>query len=411
MSSPIKDVLKTLHQHSDLVEHALAGVIEPEGHSQGNAIVALRQASALRPAGEDGYRLHQKLREYLQDHLQLFPAFQSLAEIGSRISQVNALWMEVDQIRRHSDAETVHSLVDTIQTTVFDIGDSMDRNMLLLQTLMSTRYGNVRSLTAKKSQNRYYQQQTNTLADDLVRLSRVCDKVEREASTRGMEDLARFLRRNLLSRVMDWQQGMAEMQTLIRKEIFRMREVERNLKLLARMDMLLRQQPSWRGFEADLQGDIPDFLMAASLPPLVAHVEPLDTDRIMLEEMQRLAAALPAKLPVPEATEPPKRYTRIVDTPRIPEPSPAALALDRVYADLQGSSGKLSLSRWRMNDPDALTMTPNVWLVFAVMGLRGRKVTVDLIAGLPRTNERFAHTFTDAEAHPLPRQVKTLETA
>lgn len=120
---------------------------------------------------------------------------QSLAEIGSRITQVNSLWIEIDQFRRSKEAEVTNRLVDTIQTTVFDIGDSIDRNMLLLQTLMQTRYGNVQSLAAKKStENRYYQQQTNTLADDLVRLSRVCDKVEREASERGMEDLARFMR-------------------------------------------------------------------------------------------------------------------------------------------------------------------------------------------------------------------------
>jgi hypothetical protein len=239
MSSPIKDVLKTLHQHADMVEHALHGVIGSEGSSANQSIAALRQASALRAAGEDGYRLHPRLREYLQDHLQLFPAFQSLAEIGSRITQVNNLWIELDDIRRTADMETVNTIVDTIQTTVFDIADSVDRNMLFLQTLMATRYGNVRSLEAKKSQNRFYQQQTNTLADDLTRLSKVCDKVERESSTRGMEDLARFIRRNLLSRILVWQQNMSEMQTNLSKEIFRMREVERNHKLLSRMDMLL----------------------------------------------------------------------------------------------------------------------------------------------------------------------------
>jgi hypothetical protein len=167
MSSPIKDVLKTLHHNADVVEQALHGVIESEGTNGNSSISALRQASALRAAGEDGYRLHPRLREYLHDHLQLFPAFQNLAEIGSRISQVNNLWMEVDDVRRSSDTETVNTIVDTIQTTAFDIADSVDRNMLFLQTLMSTRYGNVRSLEAKKSQNRFYQQQTNTLADDL----------------------------------------------------------------------------------------------------------------------------------------------------------------------------------------------------------------------------------------------------
>jgi hypothetical protein len=357
----------------------------------------LRQASALRAAGEDGYRLHPRLREYLHDHLQLFPAFQNLAEIGSRISQVNNLWMEVDDVRRSSDTETVNTIVDTIQTTAFDIADSVDRNMLFLQTLMSTRYGNVRSLEAKKSQNRFYQQQTNTLADDLTRLSRVCDKVEREASTRGMEDLARFLRRNLLSRILVWQQSMSEMQTHLSKEIYRMREVERNHKLLARLDMLLRQQPSWKGFEADLRGDIPDFLLATSLPAIAANVEPLDTDAQMFEEMQKQVTSLPAKQIKPEPQEV-KRYTRVIDPPYEQKLSDAAIAMERLVQAVQASESAMSLMEWRGTDDMAQSVEPHVWLVFAVMGLRGRNIPVSLVNNSARVGERFAHSFSDAIA-------------
>lgn len=399
MSSPIKDVLKALHHNADVVEQALHGVIESEGTNSNPSITALRQASALRAAGEDGYRLHPRLREYLHDHLQLFPAFQSLAEIGSRISQVNNLWMEVDDVRRSADTETVNTIVDTIQTTVFDIADSVDRNMLFLQTLMSTRYGNVRSLEAKKSQNRFYQQQTNTLADDLTRLSRVCDKVEHEASTRGMEDLARFIRRNLLSRILVWQQSMSEMQTHLSKEIYRMREVERNHKLLARMDMLLRQQPGWRGFEADLGGDIPDFLMAASLPAIAAHAEPLDTDAQIFDEMQKLAASLPAKQIEPAPLEV-KRYTRVIDPPYEQEQSDAAVALERLVQTVKTSTSEMSLMEWRLTDDKAQSVEPHIWLVFAVMGLRGRKLPVSLVNNGARPGERFAHSFGDAIAHP-----------
>jgi hypothetical protein len=260
-------------------------------------------------------------------------------------------------------------------------------------------------LEAKKSQNRYYQKQTSLLADDLIRLAKVCDQVEREAATRGMEDLARFLRRNLLSRVMDWQQNMAEMQTLIRKEIFRMFEVEKNLKQLARIDMLFRQQPSWRGFELDLQVTVPDFMVAASLAAIRPHVEPLDSDRNMVEEMQRIAASIPAKaLPAP-AKEPPKRYTRITDPPHIPPPSPAALALNRLASHVQQTQAAFSIAKWRLQDSDAMTLLPHVWLVFALVNLRSRNGKVEIITRLPRENERFAHMVDDAIAYPSKLQV------
>jgi hypothetical protein len=403
MSSSIKELLQTLSRHAALVQSGLLDVVCSEVDSSPAAIAALRQASALRPAGEEGWRLHPRLREYLQDHLQLFPAFQSLAEIGSRIGQLGALWAEIAQVRQEADQEALASLLTTLQTTVFDIVDSMERNLLLLQTLMSTRFGNVKTLQAKKSQNRYYQQQTATLASDLARLAAVADQLERQASAWAMQALARFMRRNLLARLSAWQQGLSEMQTLIRKEIFRLREVEHSHKLLARMDMLLRQQPAWRGLEVDLSGEIPDFLLAARLPPLLAHVAPLDSEHAVRQEMAALARALPAKTAPAPDPQPPRRYSRILDAPRASTATPAAQALERLARDVQaaGAAG-IHLAAWRQGDETARAMAPHVWLVFAVMALRGRRMQVELLRNGARSGEHFSHSFDDAIACDQP---------
>ena len=54
-SSPIKDVLKTLYQHADVVEQTRRdGIIVPAQDAPQASVGALRQANALRPAGEDG---------------------------------------------------------------------------------------------------------------------------------------------------------------------------------------------------------------------------------------------------------------------------------------------------------------------------------------------------------------------
>ncbi len=406
MSSPIRDLLHTLSRHADLVQSGLLDVVCSEADSSPAAIAALRQASALRPAGDEGWRLHPRLRDYLQDHLQLFPAFQSLAEIGSRISQLDALWAEIAQVRQDADQEALAGLMLTLHSTVFDIVDSMERNLLLLQTLMSTRFGNVKTLQAKKSQNRYYQQQTAMLAADLSRLAVMAGELERQASAWALEPLARFVRRNLLARLGVWQQGLSEMQTLIRTEIFRLREVEQRHQQLSRMDLLLRQQPGWRGFEADLSGAIPDFLLATRLPPLVAHAAPLDSVYAVRQEMRALARALPPKaLPVADSA-PPKRYTRIIDVPRTaaaPTATPAAQALERLARDViaAGSAG-LHLAAWRQRDAAAQAMAPHVWLVFAVMALRGRGMRVELLDAQTRAGEHFAHRFDDALARAAP---------
>ncbi len=399
MTSPIKDVLKVLFQHADVIEEALQGVIGKEGHGSEAAIMALRSVEALRPAGVDGYRLHPKLREFLTDHLQLFPAYQSLAEIHSRISQAKQLWDEAQDLLRARDAEGVETIVDTLESTVFDIGDSVDRNLQYLQMLISTRFGNVRTLEAKKSQNRYYQVQTNTLAQDMARMGRVFDTIEREATTRGMPDLAKFIRVNLSARTLGWQNSMSEMQTHISLEIFRIREVELNHKQLARLDVFLRQQPMWRGFEVDTTKPVPDFLLAARLPDLEAHVEPLDTDNQIVDVLAKEAYSLPPR----QVAGPPKevrRYERVVDAPRVEKPTDAAIALQRLVAAAQASTEPMSLAAWRLTDDLAQTVDAHVWLVFAVLALRDRRITVEVVSSSPRPGERFRHFFEDARVMP-----------
>jgi len=401
VSTPIKDCLQTLSRHSEVIEQGMGGEISMETGTPSPVLVQLRQASAVRPAGEDGFRLHPRLREYLSDHLQLFSSYQSLAEIGSKIGQMQALWNELDDVRDSGDRDITDALHSLIQTTVFDIAHALDSNILFLQTRLSTRYGNVKSLDAKKSQNRWYQKQTAQLAGDLNRLAREAERIERHAEERGIAELSNFLRRYLIARILPWQQGLSEMQTLIRKEIFRTREVETNHKLLARMDLLLRQQPAWRGFEADLPEEIPAFLLAARLKPFRPHAEPLDGDRSISQEMELLARNLPPKKIEVEQV-PPQRYKRVIDPPRKPPETAAALMLERLLKDLHAAGGKpVSLRAWRERDQEIQeTMTADMWLVFSMMALRSRKVRVELIRNPPKLGEHFSHTFCDAVVQP-----------
>ena len=179
-------------------------------------------------------------------------------------------------------------------------------------TLLSTRYGNVRTLEAKKSQNRFYQREANILAQDMSRMAAVFHKIESEATARGMPELAKFVRMNLQAHLQTWQHAMAEMQAQLSREIFRIREVESSHKHLARLDLLMRQQPSWLGFELDPSARIPDFLLAARLPDFAPQIEPQDTDHQFVEAMVKEVAALPPQPVEPQPKEF-KRFKRVVD--------------------------------------------------------------------------------------------------
>lgn len=396
MNSPTRDVLKTLYQYAEVVEQTRQdGTVVPAQDVSEASVAALRLVNALRPAGMDGFRLHPKLRDFLNDHLQLFPAYQTLAEIGTRISQARQLWNDIDDLYRAGDMNAVDSIVETIESTVFDIGDSMERNLLYLHTLLTTRYGNVRTLEAKKSQNNFYQHETKILAHDLSRLAGVFDRIENDASIRGMHDLARFIRGNLLAHLQNWQNAMSEMQSHLSREIFRLRNVERSHKQLARLDLLMRQQPSWQGFELNMSVPIPDLLLAQSMPVFSPNMEPQDTDYQFQEAMAKEVAALPPK-PVEPGPKEIKRIKRVVDEPVSKKKTDSAIALERLIAAAQQATERFSLAEWRQNDDLARTIPPHVWLVFAIMALRSRKYRVDVVASQARPGERFRHQFHDA---------------
>jgi hypothetical protein len=192
---------------------------------------------------------------------------------------------------------------------------------------------------------------------------------------------------------------MSEMQAHLSREIFRIREVERSHKQLARLDLLMRQQPSWTGLEMDMAAPIPAFLMAARLPEFEPNIEPLDSDPQYVEAMVKEAAVLPPK-PVDAAPKEVKRIQRVVDERPVTKKSDAAIALERLITAAQQATERFSVVRWREADPQALTIQEHVWLVFAVMALRSRKCMVEVVASPARMGERFRHQFHDAMVVP-----------
>ena len=117
-----------------------------------------------------------------------------------------------------------------------------------------------------------------------------------------------------------------------------------------------------------------------------------------------MARALPPKTPPAPDAQPPRRYTRIVDTPRVPSTTPAAQALERLAADVVAAGNEgVRLAAWRERDEAARAMAPHVWLVFAVMALRGRRMRVELLRKGARAGEHFAHNFDDALAWAAPQ--------
>lgn len=417
MSSPLKPVFSALNKHTEIVERALREPVGVGEEASDPGVKALRDVNVLRASGEHGYRLHSGLREFAHDVLQMHPALQRLAEIGSRTQHMHTLWNMLQDARAAGDHETMDLALEDLEVTAFDIGEVVERNLRWLGVLLSTRFGNVRTLAAKTSQNRFYQQQSANLTDDLMRLGRVGDRIEAEARDRGLPRLAATLRNTLLSKLTRWTQTLSQYQTQIRRELFQLREVERRNVLLARTALLLRQQPGWTGVEVNLPEEVPALLLAhpllqVPLPRFAPHLEPLDGDRLVRELVSDEVRSLPRletnvlapKEKVPQQRLTPKTSAQTQSTPASRALSKVAHAViehaRRQEANVDGVGQSLSLQDWRSGDADASSMAPGLWLAFTVSALRNLRFRVVLVRQPALPGERFRHTFDDALVSP-----------
>ncbi|MBS0455376.1 MAG: hypothetical protein JSS14_29100 [Proteobacteria bacterium] len=418
-SSPLKPVFSALSRHVDVVELALRELVGVDGELAATdpAIRSLRELNVLRPAGERGYRLHSRLRDFANDILQIHPAYQSLTGIGQLVEQIPMLWIELEDLRAAGDFRQAEEAEAQIEQDAFDISDMVERNLRLLGLLLSTRFGNVTSLAAKSSQNRYYQRQSEVMGNDLIRLSRAVEKVEAGARERGLQALAGMLRNTIQGQLPRWTQTLSQYQSQIRREIFSMREIERKNVLLARTAMLMRQNPAWKGLD-DFQ--VPEViapfllskpLIGAPLPPLRIHMDPRDDDRSMKDLMRdevHLLPKAPVAAPPVEKAAPIKRAPP--KEPRAAPGKPTIQALARlahaaiVNGRTEGAKA-LSVMDWRAGDQTASQMAPALWLAFATSALRPYKFRVVLVADPAAPGERFRHTFSDAVVTSTPEAI------
>lgn len=412
MSSYIREALQALSRHSDAVATVALNGTVPQDALPKAAVTALRGASALRAAGEDSWRLHPRLREYLQDHLQVFPAYQSLTEIGYRLHTLDALMREAHHAQRERDHESLQGQLEEMSTQLFDIHELTERNLRFLGKLMSIKYGAVRTAAAKVAQNRWYQRQAGVLSDDLNRLGRLAAQLEQDADARGW-DVARQLRRSIIDRMPHWQLRLSDMQTQLRQEFYRLRQVQKDLRNLARADAFLAQHPGWTGLEIELPATIPAALLKAALPKIEAHVYPQDEAGDVMRDLAQIAQTVPLRK-APRPTEPARRLKVVHDLEEEPsEPDPYLVLLRRFAQAVASSEEPLSILAWAARDPAGAILRPpaptavrpSVWLMFAVCALDGRthgiegkqlKFEVQEVGNLPEEGSRFSHTFRDA---------------
>jgi hypothetical protein len=412
-----------MSRHVSLVEQASREVVGDAFEGAADpAIRALRDAKVLRPAGERGYRLHSRLREFVLDLLQSHSKYQHLTGIGPMLVQISELWKTLQDLREAREFDDADDAAAQMEVFAEDINEAMDRNLRLLGMLLNTRFGDVRSLAAKDRQNSFYLRESKKLTNDLAQLQRTLDVIARDARERGLRQLAGVLSSAVLTHLPTWTQTVSQFHTQIRQDLFTLREIERKNVLLARAALLVRQNPGWKGLaDVALPEELPPALLSPPVlgPPVVLgqppvqiqvtfHMDPQDNDLGIRELYQDEVGALPplarGPAPVPEKSAPVALKAPM--EPTQPESTPALRALARLakavtehdLAHGETAAMGLSLMQWRRGDAGARQIPARLWLPFAVTALRSYKFEVRLVKHEPE--DRFSYRFYDARVFP-----------
>jgi hypothetical protein len=306
-NSQIQRVLNTLASHGALIAEGLVGTIHSGGgyKAHDKAIDALVSIHALTPYEEGAYRLNPRLREFISDHLVSYNAFQTLTRLRDQIYQARTQWTNLRLMHSEGVVTDAEKLEWALDDTVTNISYEMDRNLTLLNSHISTEYGNVESLSAKIRQNVFYAKEVKSCLDEIRQLDSTVEMIDGEALIEGFQRVCTLVNGRLRSRLHQWTTRLNDIQHEISKRLFKARKLEHKLRNLGKVALWLTQNQLTSGFDIDIDESMPVTLITPT--PLVNtwNIDVRDTDPVVYDGMVAAVTRLPApRISVQEQAKP-----------------------------------------------------------------------------------------------------------
>ncbi len=176
----VRQILAVMNRHGDVISDAVDGTVELRDAAYNTGIDALVGINALMPFEEGQYQLNPRIRSFLSEQLAQYSAFQALTRISDQIHGARTKWRELVHIKESGDLRDMAALEESLGYTVNEIVHFTVQNLLLLNTQISTDYGNVETLKAKLRQNAFYGNGVKNLAAELEQLEAFTIEIDRE---------------------------------------------------------------------------------------------------------------------------------------------------------------------------------------------------------------------------------------
>jgi hypothetical protein len=373
-------LLAGLAKHSDLVAQAFEGSVSGDDKQRNLGVETLFNLGALKPYDEDSYRLNPRLREFMADYFSSYQAFQALRRVSGTMQQAQEQWRELRRLKTAGatrDAGRLHAAMDE---SIVEIAYSIEHNLTMLHSLISTQYGNVDDLDSKLRQNRYYAQQVKLFLQDVQAIDAFVDRVVDEAVAAGLPAIRQLVTRRLSAKRLQWTSQIKDAQAFISRRLFEAKLMQIRLKRLSRFALWLARNKTSEGWDLSVDEHSNVALFRPERFDIRPQPDVSDMDPAAREGLLAAVSKIPAQPKVRPAAADPGQQLLVEDDTDVEQlVDPQQVALQDLLALTASACDPVSLLTWKRERQDIAHVSDEAWLMFACLQLKGSGLHVEFV--------------------------------
>ena len=370
----VQKLLAVLSRHADLVAEAFEGSVSGGDRQRDAGIEALFTVGALKPYDEDSYRLNPRLREFFSDYFSSYHAFQALRRVSGTMQQAKEQWYELRRLKSYGSIKDQDKLYAALDESIVEMAYSIEHNLRMLHSLLSTQYGNVDDLSSKLRQNRYYARQVVQFLRDVEGIDAFVERTADEATASGMHEVRHLVTRRLGARRLSWTSQIKDAQAVISKRLFEAKLMETRLKRLSRFSLWLTRHRTVDGWELPIESSIPVVLVRPEGISLRPQPDVADTDVTTRERLLIAVSKMPARRAAAVESnkdEAPQLLIEDDEIEVVEVDDPVRRSLRELTNQARQREGGISLLRWKRGRTELESISDEAWLMYSSMQLKG----------------------------------------
>lgn len=377
----IQQLLQVLSSQGALVSEGLDGTVYwGGGKARDKGIDALVSIHALTPYEENSYRLNPRLREFISDHLVSYNLLTTLTRLSEPLYRAKTQWVNLKDMKNSGILGDAEKLEWALDDTVTEIVYVIDRNLTLLDSIISTSYGNVESVAFKIRQNHFYAREVERALKELAQLDAMIDQIDADSLATGFIGVRQLMNVRLRSRLHLWSTRLNDIQARISKRLFQAQKIEKKLVTLGKMTLWLTQHKTSAGIPVDIDNSFPIELLRPDQIRVSPQLDVRDTDPVVWDTLVDAVDRMPA--PVAFAPEAIDEKIQVVEYTGIQEITLKSDPVDEIIEQLadaiyQGTADKVSLLDWKQSRRELDEVTEEEWLLYAASQLVSQGLQAD----------------------------------